>query len=82
MRSADAVQPRYVLWAITLTGIALSLFQLYTAGIQPLGLFYQRTAHLGFILFLAFLLFPLTGQTRRRTWWAWGSTAHFWPRPS
>ena len=71
MRSADAIQPRFVLWAITLTGIALSLFQLYTAGIQPLGLFYQRPAHLAFILFLAFLLFPLTGQNRRRTWWAW-----------
>jgi len=77
MRSADAIQPRYVLWAITLTGVALSLFQLYTAGIEPLGLFYQRTAHLGFILFLAFLLFPLTGQSRRRTWWAWGIDAVF-----
>jgi TRAP transporter 4TM/12TM fusion protein len=77
MRSADRIQPRPVLWAITLTGIALSLFQLYTAGIEPLGLFYQRTAHLGFILFLAFLLFPLTGQSRPRTWWAWVIDAGF-----
>ncbi|MCC1482598.1 TRAP transporter permease [Roseibaca sp. Y0-43] len=77
MRSADRVQPRPVLWAITLTGVALSLFQLYTAGIEPLGLFYQRTAHLGFILFLAFLLFPLTGQSRPRTWWAWVIDAGF-----
>jgi TRAP transporter 4TM/12TM fusion protein len=77
MRSADKVQPRFILWAITLTGIALSLFQLYTAGIEPLGLFYQRTAHLGFILFLAFLMFPLTGQSRPRTWWAWVIDAGF-----
>jgi TRAP transporter 4TM/12TM fusion protein len=77
MRSADRIQPRPVLWAITLTAIALSLFQLYTAGIQPLGLFYQRTAHLGFILFLAFLLFPASGQSRPRTWWAWCIDAAF-----
>ncbi len=77
LRGADHVQPRPVLWAITLTAVALSLFQLYTAGIEPLGLFYQRTAHLGFILFLAFLLFPASGPTRPRGAIAWAVDAVF-----
>ncbi len=77
LRSADALQPRPVLWLITLVAIALSLFQLYTAGIQPLGLFYQRTAHLGFILFLAFLIFPAFGQTRPRGVLGWVIDAGF-----
>ncbi|WP_019956124.1 TRAP transporter permease [Yoonia vestfoldensis] len=66
LRSADAVQPRPILWTITLVAITMSLFQMYTAGIEPLGLFYQRSAHLGFVLFLAFLIFPVTGATRPR----------------
>jgi TRAP transporter 4TM/12TM fusion protein len=66
LRSADAVQPRPILWTITLVAITMSLFQMYTAGIEPLGLFYQRSAHLGFVLFLAFLIFPVTGTTRPR----------------
>ncbi len=45
--------------------VALSLFQLYAAGIEPLGLFYQRSIHLAFIMVLAFLMFPLTGGARR-----------------
>jgi TRAP transporter 4TM/12TM fusion protein len=55
-----------VLRAITLIGIALSLFQLYAAGVQPLGLFFQRPIHLGFILVLCFLIYPAFGVTRRR----------------
>ena len=34
-------QPRSVLMAIAIVAITLSLFQLYAAGIQPLGLFFQ-----------------------------------------
>jgi TRAP transporter 4TM/12TM fusion protein len=52
--------------AITIVAIALSLFQLYGAGVQPLGLFYQRPIHLGFVLVLAFLMFPVTGPGRPR----------------
>ncbi len=63
---ADAQQPRIILRLITVVGIALSLFQLYAAGIQPLGLFYQRPIHLGFILVLCFLIFPVTGPYRPR----------------
>jgi len=77
LRSADAMQPRPVLWLITAVAIMLSLFQLYTAGIQPLGLFYQRTAHLGFVLFLAFLIFPVFGQTRPRGALGWVIDAGF-----
>jgi hypothetical protein len=51
--------------AITVVGIALSLFQLYAAGVQPLGLFFQRPIHLGFILVLCFLIYPVTGNRPR-----------------
>ena len=77
LRSADAFQPRPVLWLITAVAVALSLFQLYTAGIKPLGLFYQRTAHLGFVLFLAFLIFPVFGQNRARGLLGWIIDAGF-----
>lgn len=77
LQSADAMQPRPILWMITLVGIAMSLFQLYTAGIEPLGLFYQRSAHLGFILFLAFLMFPVTGTSRPRGTIGWIVDAAF-----
>lgn len=77
LRAADAHQPRVILWLITGVAVTMSLFQLYTAGIQTLGLFYQRTAHLGFILFLCFLLFPFSGQSRRRTALAWIVDAAF-----
>ncbi|WP_118134565.1 TRAP transporter permease [Oceanicella sp. SM1341] len=58
-------QPRLVLKAIAVVGIALSLFQLYAAGLQPLGLFFQRPIHLGFILVLTFLIYPVTGKRPR-----------------
>ncbi|MFV0359915.1 TRAP transporter permease, partial [Tropicimonas sp.] len=51
---------------ITIVAVSLSLFQLYAAGIRPLGLFYQRPIHLGFILVLCFLVFPVTGRGRPR----------------
>jgi len=47
---------------IALAGISLSLFQLYTAGVTPLNLFYQRGGHLLFILILAFLMFPSSAK--------------------
>ncbi len=58
--------PRQALRAITVVGIALSLFQLYAAGVQPLGLFYQRPIHLGFILVLCFLIHPVFGPDKPR----------------
>jgi TRAP transporter 4TM/12TM fusion protein len=59
-------QPRPVLRAIMVIGIALSLFQLWAAGLQPLGLFYQRPIHLGFILVLCFLIYPVWGRAQPR----------------
>ena len=58
-------QPALVLRIIAVVGISLSLFQLYAAGIQPLGLFFQRPIHLGFILVLCFLIYPVTGHRPR-----------------
>ncbi len=63
---SEPQQSRFVLGAITVIGIALSLFQLYAAGVQPLGLFYQRPIHLGFILVLCFLIYPVWGRGRAR----------------
>lgn len=68
---ASPYQPRSVLRAITVVGIALSLFQLYAAGVQPLGLFFQRPIHLGFVLLMCFLMFPFAGQRRPRRWPGW-----------
>ncbi len=64
--TVNQYQPRPVLWLITIVAVGLSLFQLYSAGIQQLGLFYQRSIHLALIMMLAFLLFPVTGSGRKR----------------
>src|SRR6056297_3514125 len=64
-------QPMLVLRAIAVIGIALSLFQLYAAGVQPLGLFYQRPIHLGFVLVLCFLIYPVWGRSRPRGVLGW-----------
>jgi TRAP-type uncharacterized transport system fused permease subunit len=60
-----------VLRAIMVIGIALSLFQLWAAGVQPLGLFFQRPIHLGFILVLCFLIYPVFGRDRPRGTIGW-----------
>jgi len=66
IRFPGSDQPRLVMLLIAVVGIALSLFQLYAAGVEPLGLFYQRPIHLGFILVLVFLLYPIWGVERSR----------------
>ena len=70
-RPAHPFQPGIALRAITIVGIALSLFQLYAAGVQPLGLFFQRPIHLGFILVLCFLIYPVFGPMRARGALGW-----------
>ncbi|MGP8291621.1 TRAP transporter permease [Vreelandella zhanjiangensis] len=72
MPGGNAIQPRVVLWLITIVAVGLSLFQLYSAGIQPLGLFYQRGIHLALIMLLAFLMFPAFGPKRKRGVLGWG----------
>ena len=64
-------QPATMAAVIATVGVALSLFQLYSAGIRPLGLFYQRPIHLGFVMVLAFLIFPVWGAGRRRGTLGW-----------
>jgi TRAP transporter 4TM/12TM fusion protein len=64
-------QPKLVLWAISIVAVALSLFQMYGAGIEPLGLFYQRSIHLAFVMFLAFLMFPVFGSNKKRGVLGW-----------
>ena len=58
-------QARAIVWGIGAVAVALSLFQLYGAGIEPLGLFYQRSIHLAFIMVLTFLMFPAFGARGR-----------------
>lgn len=54
----DRSGPKFIVGLTALLAIALSLFQLYTAGIDPLGLFYQRGIHLAVVMMLTFLIFP------------------------
>lgn len=67
----DYIQPRLVMRVVTVIAIALSLFQLYAAGVQPLGLFFQRPIHLGFVLVLCFLIYPAFGRHRPRGVLGW-----------
>ncbi|MGA1598432.1 MAG: TRAP transporter permease [bacterium] len=64
-------QPVLVARLIASVGVALSLFQLYAAGVQPLGLFFQRPIHLGFVLVLCFLVYPVSGPDRPRSVLEW-----------
>lgn len=66
MPGGNIPHTRPILWCITAVAVGLSLFQLYSAGIQPLGLFYQRSIHLALIMMLAFLMFPAFGPGRKR----------------
>ncbi|MCL7930256.1 TRAP transporter permease [Halomonas llamarensis] len=77
MPGGNIRQPHAVLWCITLVAVGLSLFQLYSAGIQPLGLFYQRSIHLALVMMLAFLMFPAFGPTRGRGVAGWAIDAIF-----
>ncbi|MEQ5802990.1 TRAP transporter permease [Halomonas sp. H10-9-1] len=74
---SQANHARPVLWLISLVAVGLSLFQLYSAGIQPLGLFYQRSIHLMLIMMLAFLMFPVFGPRRARGLLGWLLDATF-----
>ena len=47
-------QPWPIAKLIILLSIVLCVFQLYAAGIRPMGLFYQRPIHLMLIMMVAF----------------------------
>jgi TRAP transporter 4TM/12TM fusion protein len=66
------IPPRAV-GAFVLLAATLSIFQLFTAGIRPVGLFYQRGLHLALVEVLAFLFFAWPGRegqgvARVRAW--------------
>ena len=56
---------------VAIVAVAMSLFHLYTAyGIVPAQ--ELRPIHVGFVLFLTFLIFPTVRRLRHRTmWWDW-----------
>lgn len=61
---------------VTVVGVFLSLFQLYTAGLGAMTAMVQRSVHLGLILVLTFLLYPLhKGASKDK--WNWTLAADF-----
>src|SRR6185436_18386364 len=70
----EGLQNRFSGWLAVLvatTAVVMSLFHLYTAYaiVRPEHL---RATHVAFVLFLAFLIFPLHRRYRHRVmWWDW-----------
>ena len=63
---------KWVLLAVSVVGVAMSLYQLYTAGIRSPGAYWQRGVHLALVLVMVFLLYPAFGKARRRGVVGWG----------
>src|SRR6188508_1117720 len=70
----EGVQNRFSGWLAALvatTAVVMSLFHLYTAYaiVRPEHL---RATHVAFVLFLSFLVFPVSRRFRHRVmWWDW-----------
>ncbi len=60
----DLKLPALAATAFIVIAVGLSLFQLFTAGVRPVGLFYQRGFHLAAVEVLAFLVFASPGRRR------------------
>ncbi len=60
--------------AVFVVAVAFSFFQVYTAAFSPLSSLVLRSLHVGFLLFLTYLLFGWrSGQRRERIpWYDWG----------
>ncbi len=58
---------------ITVTAVAMSLFQVYTAGVQQLPAMQQRSIHLCFGLLLVFLLYPLKKELQGKYSWLYSA---------
>lgn len=58
-------------WIVAGICVAFSLFHLYTAAFGAFAPQIQRSVHLGFALFLVFILYPATGKGSRDSlpWW-------------
>lgn len=64
------IEKGIIKYVISISAIILSLFHFYTAGFGVLSSMKQRTFHLGFILFLVFLLVPAnTKASKERIPW-------------
>ena len=53
---------------------AMSLFHLYTAGLEPVAIVIQRAIHLTFAITAVFILFPASrtvGQKDKTPWYDW-----------
>src|SRR5260221_11215572 len=67
---------------VSVTAVGMSLFHLYSAyAIVPTQVL--RPVHVGFVLFLSYLLFPASKRYRHRImWWEWAAAfaavAGFW----
>ncbi len=65
--------------ALVVTGAALSFsaYQLVIAAFAPLSSLVTRSIHVGFLLLLAFLIYPISRTTDRRriAWYDWGFAA-------
>ena len=61
----------FAAWFVTAAAVVMSLFHLYAAyGIVPAAVL--RPLHVGFVLALAFLSFPMLARMRDRLhWWDW-----------
>lgn len=57
---------------VTILGVSLSLFHVYTAGFGLLNEIAHRSVHLAFVLGLIFLVFPSPKHTHRPGEWIWG----------
>lgn len=67
----EPVRPEPAPWwpialLITILSVGLCLFQMYAAGVQPLGLFYQRSIHLALIMMITMLAYPAFGRHRAK----------------
>lgn len=57
---------------VTILGVSLSLFHVYTAGFGLLNEIAHRSVHLAFVLGLIFLVFPSPKHAHRPGEWIWG----------
>ncbi len=64
----------WALKAVTWAAIAFSAYQLMVAGFSPLSSMVTRALHVGFLLLLAFLLYPVVQRAKPQTripWYDW-----------
>lgn len=61
--------------ALAALAVAMSIFHLYTAGFGSLLALKQRAVHLGFVITLTFLLYPVRRRYAGQTFFGWADVA-------